>query len=165
MHLRAANEPDFLQAIAERLSQNDEIFVLIEYSRAAGNKSFEFMRSMTALTERLGQLTPATRITVFMRPQLPLRGCVDNQFIEYCLQQIRDGSEFLVVETEPRNVGDVSWLHHEAGISHQELKDALEDSRGRAVAAGGYPQAVSDGISTITAYVPDSSGNVQMGVY
>jgi hypothetical protein len=29
-----------------------------------------------------------------------------------------------------------------------------------------YPQAASeDDISTITAYVPDSSGNIQMGVY
>jgi len=165
MGLRAVNEAGFLQAIANRLLQDSEILVLIEYSRAAGSKSFEFMTSITALTERLGQLTPATRVTVFMRPQLPLRGCVDDQFIEGCLSRIPDGSEFLVVETERTNAGAASWFHYEAGVSHQELKDTLEGSRGRAVAAGIYPRPISDETWAITAYVPDRSGNIQMGVY
>ena len=165
MSFSTISETQFLQAVENRLFQDNEILVLIEYSRAAGSKSFEFMTSVAAFNERLGQLKPGTRVTVFMRSQLPLRGCVDDHFIENCLRQIRDGSEFVVIETAPRNAGNVSWFHHEAGTSHQELTDALEDSRGRTVAVGSYPQAVSDGISSITAYVPDRSGNVQIGGY
>jgi hypothetical protein len=164
MNLRT-NDADFLQPIANRLCQGKEVLVLIEYSRAAGSKSFEFMNSIGAFTERLAQLTPASRVTAFTQSQLPLRGCVDDRFIEDCLRQIDEGSEFLVVETAPRNAGSVTWFHDEAGTSHQELMDALEDSRGRTVAAGSYPQVVTDGVSSVTAYVADGSGNVQVGVY
>jgi len=165
MSLRTVNDSEFIEAIEKRLSEDKEILLLIEYSRAAGSKSFEFITSVAALSERLRQLTPNARVTVFTQSHLPLRGCVDDQFIEDCVRQIGNGSEFLVVETTPRSAGNVSWFHHEAGISHQELRDALEDSRGRTVAAGIYPQTVSDGISSVTAYVPDDVGNVEMGVY
>lgn len=165
MSIRAVNDREFLEEISKRISQQREILALIEYSRAAGSKSFEFMQSFAMLTARLEQLTPDTRVTVFTGSHLPLRGCVDDHFIEECLRQIAEGSEFLVVETAPRNACKVSWFHHRAGISHKELRDALEDSRGRTVAAGIYPQPLSDGVSSITAYMPDPSGNIRIGVY
>lgn len=165
MHLLAVNDTDFLRPTADSLRKAGEVLLLIEYSRSAGSKSFEFIRSVTELTERLAQLPVGTRVTAFINTQLPLRGNVDDQFIDDCLRQIRDGSEFLVVETAPRSVASVTWFHHEAGTSREELRNALEDLRGQTVAAGGYPKAHAENNSAITAYVPDSTGRIQIGAY
>ena len=155
----------FLTTLEEWLRINSEILVQIRYSRAAGNKSFEFFTSFAEFVERMHQLRPETCITAFRSYQLPIRGVVDDEFISNCLVQIQDGSEFLVVETVPRNVGHVSWFHDEAGTSHLELREALESSRGMHVAVGIYPPSLDDGLEVICGFIPDAAGNVKVGVY
>jgi hypothetical protein len=139
--------------------------VLIRYSRAAGSKSFEFFTSFAVLEERLRQLPPETNVIAFRKPQLPLRGIVDDEFIGSCLNSISNGKEFVVVETVPRTAGRASWFHDEAGESHGELREALEDSRGRHVAVGEYPKWLDDGQDVISGYIPDSDGIVRSGAY
>lgn len=132
MHMRLTSTTDkgFLETLEGWLDSQSETMVLIRYSHAAGNKSFEFFTSFAALSERLHQLRPKTCITAFRRPQLPLRGVVDDGFIDVCLRNIPDGSEFVVVETVPRTTGQYSWFHDEAGETHKELRESLEASRG-----------------------------------
>ena len=43
------------------------------------------------------------------------------------------------METAQRTCGRASWFHDTAGETHAELREALEDSRGNAVAPGLYP--------------------------
>jgi hypothetical protein len=102
---------------------------VIRYSRAAGNKSFEFFTSLALVEERVRQLAPETNIIGFRKPQLTIRGIVDDEFIGSCLNSIAYGTEFLVVETVRTTSGRASWFHDEAGESHNELSEALEDSR------------------------------------
>jgi hypothetical protein len=139
--------------------------VLIRYSRAAGNKSFEFFTSFALAEERLRQLAPETNIIVFRKPQLTIRGIVDDEFIGSGLKGIADGTEFLVVETVRTTAGRASWFHDEAGESHNELREALKDSRGRQVAVGEYPKWLKDGPDVISGYIPDRDGIVRSGAY
>jgi len=139
--------------------------ILVRYSRAAGNKSFEFFSSLAALRQRLGQLKAETSVTAFRKPQLPLRGRVDDDFIGKCLSLIPAGSEFLVLETDPR-MATQQWLyHHEEGESSDEFRQALEGLRGRLVAVGEYPQWLNNSPDVISAYVPHQDGTVKAGVY
>lgn len=163
--LRSTTEKKFLQSLEEWLHGQSEVMILVRYSRAAGNKSFEFYTSFAALTQRLAQLKAETSVTAFRKPQLPLRGYVDDEFISKCLSFIRTRSEFLVLETDPR-MATQQWLyHHEAGESPDELRQALDGLRGRLVAVGEYPQWLNDSPDVISAYVPDQDGTVKTGVY
>jgi len=147
------------------LRGQSEILSLIRYSRAAGDKSFEFFVSFDRLRERLGELKPQTSVIAFRQRQLPLRGVVDDEFIARCVNSIPDRSEFLVVETVQSTVGHALLFHHEAGATLKELREALERLRGNPVAVGKYPHWRSDSPDVISAYVPDEDGKVRAGIY
>lgn len=136
----STTDKEFLKTLENWLRSEPEIMILIRYSRAAENKSFEFFTSFAELGERLHQMKAETCVTAFRRLQLPLRGLVDDEFIDKCLSVIPDGSEYLLVETVRRTAGSESWFHDRAGVSHDELRQDLEDSRGQPVAVGLYPQ-------------------------
>ena len=105
-----------------------------------------------------------TSVTAFRKPQLPLRGCVDDEFIGKCLSLIPAGAEFLVQETDPRMATQQWSFHHEAGESLDELRQ-VDGLRGRLVAVGEYPHGLKDSTDVISAYVPHQDGTVKVGVY
>jgi len=163
--LPSTTDKNFLESLEHWLREQSEIMILVRYSRAAGNKSFEFFTSFTALRDRLAKLKAETNVTAFRKPQLPLRGYVDDEFIAKCVGSIPERSEFLVLETDPR-MATQQWLyHHEAGESTEELKHALEELRGRLVAVGQYPRWLKDSADVVSAYVPHQDGTVKAGVY
>ena len=127
--LPSTADKKFLESLEDWLRCESEIMILVRNSRVAGNKSFEFFTSFAVLRKRLERLQAEASVTAFREPQLPLRGYVDNEFISKCLSFIPAGSEFLVLETDPR-VATQQWLyHHEAGESPDELQQALEGLR------------------------------------
>jgi hypothetical protein len=165
MGYASATDPEFLGTLENWLDSLPEILVLIRYPRAAGSKDFEFFSSFDALSNRIRQLPSSTSIVAFRQPQLQVGGVVDEALIASCLSCIPDGSEFLVVETERRACGEMSWFHHDAGETHAELRDALENSRGASVAVGPYPPWIRDTGDVVSAVMPDDNGLVRVGVY
>jgi hypothetical protein len=87
MSLKSAAGQEFLKTLENWLGSQTEVLVLIRYSRAAGDKDFEFYKSLATLQERLHQLPAETCVTVFRNPQLQLRGTVDDEFIGKCLSR------------------------------------------------------------------------------
>jgi hypothetical protein len=167
MHLNYVSSADaeFLNALKLWLRDESEVLVMIRYSRAGGSRDFEFFTSFASLSERLCQLPPSTSITAYGKPQLPLRGVVDDRFINNCLAEIPDGKEYLIVETVPRTAGGVSWIHHDTGETRDELRASLEDSRGNPVAVGLFPPWPDESPDVVMAIVPDENGVVQPGIY
>jgi hypothetical protein len=165
MSLASATDRKFLDTLEGWLRSRHEVLVLIRHSHAAGAKHFEFFSSFQDLSETIRQLPPRASVIGFRQPQLPLRGVVDDDFIAKCLNSIPDGLEYLVVETVRRVYGRRSWFHHGAGMSHAELRDDLEESRGVGVAVGLYPPWLDDNNDVISAVVPDGQGAVSQGIY
>ena len=163
--LPSTTDGRFLRTLENWLRSQSEIMILIRFSRAAGSKSFEFYGEFAALRTRLARLNPETSVTAFRKPQLPLRGRVDDEFIGRSLNLIAEGSEFLVLETDPRMAAQQWFYHHEAGESLDELRQVLEGLRGRLVALGGYPQWQDGDPDVISAYVPSEDGTVKAGIY
>ena len=163
--LPSTTDKEFLRTLEEWLRRQSEVMILIRNSRAAGSKSFEFFTSFATLKERLARLKAETSVTAFRKPQLPLRGRVDDEFIGKCLSFVPVGSEFLVLETDPRMTAQQWLFHHEAGASADELQQVLEGLRGRQVAVGEYPRWLKDSPDVISAYVPNQDGIVKIGVY
>jgi len=109
-------------------------------------------------------LKAETSVTAFREPQLPLRGDVDDEFIGKCLSFVSAGSEFLVLENDPR-MATQQWLYNQAGESPDDLRQVLEALRGRLVAVGAYRQWRKNSPDVISAYVPEQDGSVKAGVY
>src|SRR5215467_2758944 len=104
-------DPGFLNTLESWLRSRPEILVLIRYSRAAGQKDFEFFSSFQALADRIRRLPPETSIIAFREPQLPLRDVVGDAFIASCLEAVSDGTEFIVLELMQSTAGGFSWSH------------------------------------------------------
>lgn len=154
-------DQQFLGSIESWFKTSSEILVLIRYSHAAGSKSFEVLRSFSALRARLSQLPPSTNVIAFKYPYFPLRGMVDDNFIAQCLRFIPDGTEFLLLETD----AEAQWSSHVAGESHSELRGALESLQGCYVFVGEYPPFWDQSPAVISGYVPDEHGVVTLGAY
>jgi hypothetical protein len=58
MDYASATDPKLLGTLESWLRDPPEILVLIRYSRAAGNKDFEFFSSFDTLSNRTRQLPP-----------------------------------------------------------------------------------------------------------
>lgn len=165
MSYPSAFDGDFLRTVRDYLGRNGEVLLLIRYSYAAGRRDFELHSSFEDLTERLAKLAPRTSVIAFKQAQLPLRGVVDNDFINLCLDRIPEGSVFLILQTTRIIAGPCSWFHHADGTSHQELKAELDDLRGEVVAAGIHPPWNEDTDDLIAAVIPDKDGVPRTGIY
>ncbi len=147
------------------LAETGEISSLIRFSAAGGSKSFEFFHSIRAFTERLAQMPPRTCVTVFRSRQLPLRGCVDNEFVKAALAQIPEDTEYLISGLEPAAYGKASWFRFTGGVGLAQLQEDLADHIGEKVAVGIYPPWLYDTDDVISAVVPEQDGSVVVGVY
>ena len=156
-NLLSTRDPIFLDRVKSYFNTNSEVLILVRYSRHAGAKDFRFLSSFTAFESLLVPLRASTSLTVFKNPDLPYRGIVDDAFIAQCLISIAEGAEFFIL--------DMGNNDHTTGETHEELRDALEDFRGRRVALGPYPPFWKDTPEIITAYVPEKNGLLTPGAY
>lgn len=153
-------DPAFLGTLKEWLGSQGEILILVHGTQSTGSQGFEFFSNYQDLKTRLHDLPPGSTVTAFKQNLLPLRGVVDDELIARCLESIPDDAEYLVVETVPQTFGDRTWYHDYAGISHIELRDDLEESRGVPVAAGIYPAWLEDSADVLFAVAPgDHTGS------
>lgn len=163
--LISAKDPAFLARLEAWLEETGEILLLIRYSRAAGSKDFELYSSFPALRVRIEELPQGTSVIAFKDAGLPQRGVVDERFIADCLNAIPDGSEYLVLQTQRTVYGKAWWYQFDAGESHEQLREALEESRGLAVAVGLYPPWLGHREDVLSAIAPDDDCIPRPGIY
>ena len=157
--------PNFCMTLKSWLETQSEILVLIRYSHSAGAKDFEFHNSFEALSKRLTSLPGRACVTAFKQRQLPIRGVVDNDFIAQCLNQIPEGSEYLVLDSERTVRDQYSHFYWTAGETHAELREELLDLRNRRIAVGMYPPWLYDNEEVISGVMPDENGETMTGAY
>jgi hypothetical protein len=155
-------DPEFLATAEEWIDCQGEISALIRYSRRAGAKEFEFVHSRVELHALLQRLPPATSVILFRQRQLPLRGVVDEPLAEAALAVIPDGEEFMLFSGGP---GSELGGNFCAGETHQELRQLLDEHRGKWVATGLYPPWLHDTDDAIEAITPQEDGSILRGIY
>jgi hypothetical protein len=165
MGYQSSNDQKFLETVARWINETGEILVMIRFSHAGGNRSYEFFRSFQCFRERVLRCEPRTCILVFRKPQLPLRGIVDNSLITSALAMVSDGQEYLIAGLKEVHHGKASWLENWSGDTHQDMKEDLTDAEGTEIAFGPYPPWLEDNEDLISAVVPMPNGEVVCGVY
>jgi hypothetical protein len=130
--------PAFLERVAAWISEAREVLVIVRYLRAAGAKDFALCRTRQEFESLVKSMPRGTDIEVFRDRQLPLRGVVDEAFIECAVRMIPYGHEYLLVTTETQPGSRISRFG-DIGASHVELQESLADLLGSEVALGACP--------------------------
>lgn len=156
--------PEVLATLDRWCRDQPELLVRTR-GRSCGNEEFKFFSSLEALKQAMRDSSPYTWFSVWEKPQLPLRGIVDDNFIERCMSSVTGGDEYLIVETIITVAGKVSWFHNLSGDVKASLRDDLETSRGTPVAFGLYPPCLEERDDVIHAFTPDADGIVKPGPY
>jgi hypothetical protein len=162
-------DPEFLAQIESWINQYGEVLVLLRYPYAAGSRDFVFFHRMEDFHSALQKLGSRTWVIAYGEPQLPLRGQVDDVLIQRALGQIPDGREYLIVCLE-KTVEDYPPRYRReyeetAGETHEELRESLNELRGRRVGVGLFPPWADESERTIEAFVPDEDGEVRSAAY
>ncbi len=151
--------------VEQWLTEQGEVSALFYYSRMAGSKDFVFFHSLPSFLHHLRRLPPQTYIEVFRKPQLTLRGYIDEAFIKTALAKISGDAEYLMAGLDRVTSGKVSWLRFTAGEGRAELEEDLRDDLGERVAFGLYPPLAEGNPDVLTAIVPEADGSIVIGVY
>src|SRR4051794_5113225 len=129
---------EFADRVASWIGRTGEVLVVLRYLRAAGAKDFALCRSRAEFEKIIELVAPGTDIEVFRNPQLPIRGIVTDDFIAECCAAIRDGDEYLLLTFARRPESAISRSSN-MGDTIAELREALEEHRGKQVAVGPLP--------------------------
>jgi len=138
---------------------------MIRYPNAAGNKEFIFFTSFNEFERQVNKLKPRTCLIVFHDKQLPLRGIVNDVFINKALAMVPDGDEYLLIGLTLTVIGAASWYSYNTGESHEDLLEDMHDEYGHIMAFGPYPEWLYDSETVISALIPDPDGSVIPGAY
>ena len=170
MNYQSVKDPLFLANAEELINSDGEVLVLFQYRAAAGSRDFMFINDMKLLETKLKEVSAHTHVVLYGGAPLPIRGQVDDAFIQRVLGAVPDGSEYLVLCLE-RTIYDYRphyyWesFPESAGESHAELIESLDQFRGRLVAVGLWPPWPNEGGVGFEAYVPDEAGIIMPGPY
>lgn len=158
--------PDFKNQVAAILESVGEIAAFFRFHAAAGNRSYEFFEAVDSILGRIDELPPQTSVLVFRTSQFPIRGTVNDEFIQRAKETIPDGTDWAVVRTTQITMGSQSWYHDFEGSSHKELENELRDDFcwGNPVAVGVEPDWHNSTV-VLSAVKPFGDGRIELGIY
>lgn len=164
----SACAPDVERKVEDILRSLPDIVVLHRLTRAAGAREWYLIRSVGEWREVIAQGRSADSFSLFLRPQLPLRGSIDGSFVDALDRMLEQTewpkSEVILGEVVGR---DTRVRHTEGWGPHErdEMQEWLREHWGRTAVAGLHPELWSGNDEVLTVYVPDPEGEVQPGIY
>jgi hypothetical protein len=169
MRYQSTDAVAFRATVAEWLIAHGEVAALITVAYGAGQRSVELFDSVEMFVQRLKRLSPRTFVTVFRNRQVPLRGIVDDAFVEWAVAQMPVDAEYVVVGLDEIKAGAGRWFTCLDGLGHGALREDLNDCRGERVGVGVAPHwrpwLTADHEEQVVAIVPEPDGSVVLGTY
>ncbi|HET6261489.1 MAG TPA: hypothetical protein VFG99_04540 [Chloroflexia bacterium] len=156
---RSVYDYAFLGEVSYWFETSDELFVAVRYAHAGGDRDYLFADSFAQILDLANILPPTTDIVVFRQKQLPYRGTADESLLSAALAGIPDGADWLLLTR--RREGEQDFTS-KSGSTHEGLRGAFGEFRGKYVAVGAAPVfSGADGEDVQSALVPFPDGSVQ----
>jgi hypothetical protein len=155
----------FTNVVRDWITRQGELLTMIRFHAAAGNKEFRLFTSVAAFESVVHALPPRTCVIVFAGKRVPIRGRVDEAFIDAATRVVPEGTEWLAVALAQTTLGKASWFHFADGSTHSELISELREELGQEFAVGPYPAWLNDSETVVSAVVPERDGSVVVGIY
>lgn len=131
----------YLEMVTSWIQESGEVLVIMRYLNAAGATDYAFARTTDDFRKLLDALPVGTDTIVFRDRQLPLRGAVNDDFIDSVKSLIRDGDEYLYVKGQTLTPGDIRSFG-EMGDTHNCMEEDLREHIGDEVAIGHCPSFI-----------------------
>jgi len=140
--------PQFVARVTEWIAATGAVLVVLRYLCGGGSKDYVFCRSADDFRALIDSLPDGTDTIVFQKPKLPIRGISSESFIEHCLAQIPDGTEYMIalMNRPPRSDRSVSGFDDD---SHGSLREDLAFFHGQSVAVGRCPNFIGADCATM----------------
>ncbi len=135
MGLTSIYDEPTLQRVKAWMANAGELLVELNYPHSGGSGTYYFVASFTDLTDMIEQARSGAIFYIYRRQQFPIRGNVDDPFIQRVMNEIPDGEWYLYTQLDfyPMPVS------YGSGNTHTELRTDLEDYRGTFVCVGRDP--------------------------
>ena len=156
---RSVYDYAFLGEVSYWFETADELFVAVRYAYSGGARDYLFADSFAQILDLASILPPGTDIVVFRQKQLPFRGRADESLLSAALAGIPEGADWLLLARRKEGEQDFT---PQSGSTHEGLRAAFGELRGKYVAVGAAPVfSGADGEDVQSALVPFPDGSVQ----
>ena len=167
--LVAVNSAEVTTVLSRALTTQPDVAALFRYSRAAGSRDWFLLSSVEEYHAVAAMGRPDDSLALFLSPQFPLRGVVDDRFTASCLslfQQVTDYSSELVLGVRNEGSAVLTSCESIAYTDRTDLDAWLLEHRGEIAVAGLHPDLFAeDSEDLLVVYVPRADGTVQAGIY
>lgn len=164
VHLeRSVFDSNFLNQVKDWFKKTQDIFVFVRYSATAGNKDCFWFSDYDSFYHTIEKFPANADVIVFEDNQFPLRGIVDEAFIQNILSTFPDNTELSFVDKITPSNGLIDLYYCD---SHRDIKESLAEFYGEPIAIGLKSQWWrNDSDIMISALVPLADGTLKRGVY
>ena len=165
--LDSVHDDHVRERVARALGQTHDLVVWQRINRGGGSTDWYVLRDTNDFDRMVAQGRQADVFLIFLRPQLPIRGVVDDDLVEaVVLQQQRAKSDsFVIGFVAPGSCQLVDAIEY-MPEDIEWTREVLGDHMGEQLVAGPLPPSLSeDRDDVLAAYVPQSDGSVAMGIY
>jgi hypothetical protein len=149
---QSAFDLKFVEQIERWIREASEVFVVIVDPNGYERIYYGIISDLEQLTTAVSGLPPKAEITVIKGKQLPLRGIVDETFLQRALSAIDDPEDFLLLSLEGDDFLEREVFH---GDHRWELEAIFDNFAGQMVAFGKLPQWFEpESVESIRARIP-----------
>jgi hypothetical protein len=166
--LLSVHEPRFTEGLELALSELPDVALLHRISRSAGRRDWYIVARPNQLEAILERARPRDAISIFLRPQFPLRGALSEDYVGRILELVYSVDSprtevLLAVKGSDPLLRDVEGLAREDA---EVARTWCRNHWGHHAVAGIHPPLVAANPGEIiTGYFPDSDGSLNQGVY
>lgn len=160
---RSVFDSNFLKQVKDWLSKTQDIFVFARYSDTAGNKGCFWFSDHDSFYHIIEKFPAKADVIVFKDNQFPLRGIVDEAFIQNIFSTFPGNTELSFIDKITPSNGLIDLYRCD---SHKDIKESLAEFYGEPIAIGLASQWWgNDSDIMISALVPLADGTLKRGVY
>lgn len=162
----STRSPEFTGVAANWISKDGEILALARFPRAAGSRGYRLVTEKQAFDNWLLELKPRTSLILMRAPVLPVRGLLDDRFLQRAASELPERRELLAIRQDPIVRGNYAWYPHLEAEDKSDLIEQLQEwQSGLRIATGVMPDWACDSETTKSAYVPDADGTIHPEPY
>jgi hypothetical protein len=125
-----------IATVQDWLAHSHELWVELYYPHSGAGGTFYFISTTADFHDLVHQARGGAIFFILRHQQYPIRGLVDDAFIQDAVANIPDGTAYEIVDLA---VYPTALSFYGSGDSHHELREDLDQCRGVFVGLGKLP--------------------------
>lgn len=142
---------EWRQSVTSWLREDGEVLFVLRYAFGGGSKDYCLIRDESRLWQLVDIVPKGCDVIAIRGKWLPLRGVIDEAFIELAVGSIDDNTEYMFVIDEHKSDDDPR-MDGGFDIRHAMIRDDLLQNLGLPVAFGTCPDFIAEDCDTMKSF-------------